>query len=119
MPSFAIYFTAYEAIRRNLAPVESDTEQQARLKSVAFLMSGGFASVICQCCTYPTDFLKTRLQTTRGETRGIFQLASEIYREQGLRRMYSGLHVTILKGFPACCVSMLVFERAKLFFGSL
>lgn len=75
------------------------------------MLAGGLASMSTQLCCYWTDYLKTHLQTTKfGESRSLLQLAADTYNEYGLRRMYTGLHVQLLRGFPSAAVGMFVFE---------
>jgi len=84
------------------------------------MLSGGVAGVTTWCFCYPADFLKTRLQTAQpGDNRGVWKLASEIYREKGILSMYKGIHVQIIRAFPSNAVGLFIFEHAKVFLSKL
>lgn len=125
-PGFAWYFTFYEWSKRKLGVSEADKgtpefETKSKFEvNFALVMSGGVAGQTSWLICYPADFLKTRLQTAPpGCTKNIYQIASQIYRDHGILSMYRGIHVQLIRAFPANAVGMVVFEHARNFFANL
>ena len=118
-PGFAWYFCNYELYKRWLRKHNSAQQEQTLLDKVGVFFAGGFAGCTTWLLCYPADFLKTRLQTSEGCNKGLFRLAADIYREKGLMRMYKGIHVQLIRAFPANASGMFVFENVKVFLSNL
>jgi solute carrier family 25 thiamine pyrophosphate transporter 19 len=117
VPYMGLFFTAYEALRPMMAHLDSlpfGTNDAA---------AGVVASVLAKSGVFPLDLVRKRLQV-QGPTRtryvhrnipeynGVFKSIAMILRTQGVRGLYRGLTVSLLKAAPASAVTMWTYERA-------
>lgn len=85
--------------------------------------AGVVASVLAKTGVFPLDLVRKRLQV-QGPTRtryvhrnipeytGVIQSMAAIVRTQGVRGLYRGLTVSLIKAAPASAVTMWTYERA-------
>jgi solute carrier family 25 (mitochondrial thiamine pyrophosphate transporter), member 19 len=88
------------------------------------------ASIFAKSAVYPLDTVRKRLQV-QGPTRaryvhrnipvyqGVFRTVKAIVTREGVRGMYRGLTVSLLKAAPASAVTMWTYERAILVMESM
>ncbi|KAI5296662.1 mitochondrial thiamine pyrophosphate transporter [Ascosphaera acerosa] len=130
------FFSCYEIARPLVSqlpglafktvPRAAHTEQE-ELKgwspfSSADALAGSIASITAKTLVFPLDTVRKRLQV-QGPTRtryvpgdkmpeyaGVVRTAAKIVREQGVRQLYQGLGITLVKAAPASAVTMWVYE---------
>jgi solute carrier family 25 thiamine pyrophosphate transporter 19 len=85
--------------------------------------SGGFAATVGKTCVFPLDLIRKRLQV-QGPTRqqyvhrnipvyvGISGAAGSIFKTEGIRGLYKGLTVSLVKAAPLSAVTMWSFEKS-------
>jgi solute carrier family 25 thiamine pyrophosphate transporter 19 len=91
-------------------------------------MSGILASIVSKTAVYPLDTVRKRLQV-QGPSRamyvhrnipeyttGVLGTVRLILRREGMRGMYRGLSVALLKAAPASAVTVWTYERGMEFF---
>lgn len=89
--------------------------------------AGILASVVSKTAVYPLDTVRKRLQV-QGPSRlkyvhrnipeytgGVASTVGDILRREGLRGMYRGLTVSLLKAAPTSAATMWTFERTMAF----
>ena len=117
VPYMGMFFAAYEALRPPLAdlwvlPFGSGDAA-----------AGVLASVAAKTATFPLDLVRKRIQVqgpTRGryinkhmpEYAGTVGTVRAILLAEGVRGLYRGLVVSLLKAAPASAVTMWTYERA-------
>ena len=116
VPYMGLFFTAYEGLRPPMARLESlpyGTGDAA---------AGVVASIIAKTGVFPLDLVRKRLQV-QGPTRtryvhrnipeynGVVKSIAMILRTQGVRGLYRGLTVSLLKAAPASAVTMWTYEH--------
>lgn len=116
VPYMGLFFTAYEGLRPTMAHFDSlpfGTNDAA---------AGVVASVLAKTGVFPLDLVRKRLQV-QGPTRtryvhrnipeytGVIKSITMILRTQGVRGLYRGLTVSLLKAAPASAVTMWTYER--------
>ncbi|XP_045447452.1 mitochondrial basic amino acids transporter [Melitaea cinxia] len=103
-PSFAVYFTAYEAMTRG---------SQSAMQVFA---AGGIAGVISWILFYPIDVIKSRIQAdTNGLYKGSWDCFLKSVRTDGWRCLGRGLGAVTLRAFisnGACFTAVAWTERA-------
>jgi len=102
VPAFAVYFSSYEVIVRNLGESTS-----------AVLFGGGMAGVLSWVTTYPQDVIKSRLQADAfGASqmyRGPLHCLKLSLKEEGHSFLFRGIGSTVIRAFPMNAVTFGVF----------
>ncbi|XHG03663.1 mitochondrial thiamine pyrophosphate transporter [Aspergillus wentii] len=117
VPYMGMFFATYETLRPALSGYENLPFGSGDA------VSGVIASVLAKTGVFPLDLVRKRLQVqgpTRHlyvhrnipEYRGVFNTISMILRTQGVRGLYRGLVVSLVKAAPASAVTMWTYERS-------
>lgn len=115
IPYMGLFFSSYEALRQHLAGV-------ALPFSSGDAVAGILASCFSKTAVFPLDLVRKRLQVqgpTRSryvhsnipEYRGVIRSLIQIRHREGVRGMYRGLTVSLMKSAPASAITMWVYER--------
>lgn len=120
VPYMGLFFTLYEALKPVLAGVTLPLESLGSGNA----MAGICASVMSKTAVFPLDTVRKRLQV-QGPTRaryihrnipayeaGVFGTIKAIVAREGMRGLYRGLSVSLIKAAPASAVTMWTYERA-------
>jgi solute carrier family 25 (mitochondrial thiamine pyrophosphate transporter), member 19 len=117
-PYMGILFGTYEATRSSL------TGSAHFSQKTADFFAGGIAGIVSKTTVFPLDTVRKRLQVqgpTRERyihknipvyTKGIIRAAQDIIKTEGIRGLYKGLGVSVLKSGPSAAVTLWVFERS-------
>lgn len=111
-----LFFTTYEGLRPALSQMDSLPFGSGDAAA------GVIASVIAKTGVFPLDLVRKRLQvqgphraryvhTNIPEYRGVLSTMSVILRTQGVRGLYRGLTVSLIKAAPASAVTMWTYEH--------
>ncbi|KAL6234773.1 mitochondrial thiamine pyrophosphate carrier 1 [Aspergillus navahoensis] len=122
VPYMGLFFATYETLRPVMAAVPGSSPIPL-LPGSGDAAAGVVASVLAKTGVFPLDLVRKRLQVqgpTRAlyvhrnipEYRGVFNTMSLIFKTQGLRGLYRGLTVSLVKAAPASAVTMWTYERA-------
>ncbi|TPX11251.1 uncharacterized protein E0L32_001069 [Thyridium curvatum] len=116
VPFMGVFFAAYETLRLPLAALELPLAGGDAVAGVA-------ASVLAKTGVFPLDLVRKRIQV-QGPTRaryvhknipeyrgGAVTALRTIFRTEGLRGMYRGLTVSLLKAAPASTITVWTYER--------
>lgn len=129
VPFSAIYWMGYEILKPKLVPwfnrpgAPSPDVPPIAASFVAGATSGSFAAAL----TLPFDVVKTRQQTTLGETLigfrgsaapGVVDIMRDIVRSQGISGLFVGFLPRIAKVAPACAIMISTYEASKGFFAA-
>lgn len=131
VPFSAIYFTAYESLKRALTGGSGLGERRVSPGAahshssefaVAFI-AGASAGCLAAILTHPFDLIKTRRQALadvdaakashvagNAASRSTLTLVGDVYRTEGVRGLFRGLSPRIAKVGPACGVMIGSFE---------
>jgi len=91
------------------------------LSMVRQFVSGGVAGVMYWAMTYPTDVIKSSMQSDELEPsqrkfRNIVDCARKLYRDEGgWKRFYRGFTPCMLRSIPANATMLLVLEKSRQF----
>ncbi|CEO95967.1 Mitochondrial carrier protein [Plasmodiophora brassicae] len=115
IPAVGLYFGAYEFAKNQLVGPSRNVDQ---LSDVELLCSGGFAGICYWLFTYPTDIIKSALQTDAVDRparryKGIVDCATQLYKQGGASRFFRGLTPCMIRAFPANATCFWGFETAK------
>jgi len=110
-----LFFLSYESLKLPLAGMSLPIGSGDAL-------AGILASVTAKTAVFPLDTVRKRLQV-QGPTRslyvhrnipiykGVVATVKQIMRREGLRGLYRGLPVSLMKAAPASAITMWTYER--------
>jgi solute carrier family 25 thiamine pyrophosphate transporter 19 len=124
VPYMGVFFAVYETLRPSLSGLGLPF-------SSGGAVAGTVASVLAKTGTFPLDLVRKRIQV-QGPTRGRYvhknipeyyggtvAAVRAILRNEGVRGLYRGLTVSLVKAAPASAVTMWTYERALKFYTGL
>jgi solute carrier family 25 thiamine pyrophosphate transporter 19 len=126
VPYMGLFFTLYEAFK----PILSNASLPLEWMGSADGTSGILASVLAKTAVYPLDTVRKRLQV-QGPSRskyvhrnipeyhGVVGTIKMILKREGIRGMYRGLPVALIKAAPTSAATVWTFERAMAVMKSL
>jgi len=91
------------------------------LSMTRLFISGGVAGVAYWALTYPTDVIKSSLQSdelehSQRKYHNIIDCARKLYRDEGgWRRFFRGFTPCLLRSIPANATMLLVLEKCRQF----
>lgn len=106
IPSAGIDLALYETLKQRYSLKMNKKEPSV----VEKLVLGTVSSSVGNFVVYPLLFARTRLQSNRNPNETTLKLLSHIWKRDGLRGMYRGFFLHILKIGPAASISYVTFE---------
>lgn len=104
-----IYFGSYESAKRLLSKDGSNSGP------LVHFMSGGLCGMLSWLFVFPVDVIKTNLQKDimleKPKYSNALECASYLVKKNGVRGLYRGLNVTLLRAFPIHSLNFLVYEQ--------
>lgn len=101
-PIFAIYFWGFEVGKNIARGIEGKTQDQT-LSAAGTMFAGGFSAIPGTAVMVPGDRIKVILQTQDANNKlydGPIDCAKKIYKEGGIRALYKGTGLTLLRDVP-------------------
>ncbi len=123
VPYMGLFFMAYEALRAPVAALHMPFGSSGAA-------AGVLAGVIAKTGVFPLDLIRKRLQV-QGPTRGryvygdipayegVLGALREIVRLEGVRGLYRGLTVGLVKAAPTSAITMWTYERVLKVLGEM
>ncbi|KAI9248300.1 mitochondrial carrier domain-containing protein [Phascolomyces articulosus] len=106
----SIYFGTYETVKRVL----NGNRPDAKSSPMTHFMAGGMCGVLSWLIVFPVDLVKSRLQKQvmmdDPKFKTIRSCAMDVIQRDGVRGLYRGLNVTLLRAFPIHSLQFLVLE---------
>lgn len=122
VPSWGIYFSTYEMLRRTWTTGRDASDD---LQVCRTLLAGGTAGLVSWMVAMPADVLKSRLQAAPLHTYpdGVRDVLDQLIKKEGLRALYKGTTPIFVRAFPANAAFFLGYEITmktldRLFFSS-
>ncbi|KAM4059689.1 mitochondrial carrier protein [Hirsutella rhossiliensis] len=116
VPFMGIFFVTYEGLRLRLTRLEMPWGSRDAA-------AGAVASVVAKTAVFPLDLVRKRLQV-QGPTRSRYiysdipeyttalRAVSTIFQREGLRGLYRGLPISLIKAAPASAVTLWTYEQS-------
>jgi len=119
IPANALYFGTYEVARRALVKPGQKVED---LSPLMVLLAGGLGGMAFWAFTYPTDVIKSSLQTdspVRSERKyaNYMDAVRKIHKADGIKGFFKGFTPCMIRSFPANAVCFLAYEQARKIIG--
>ncbi|KAI7861738.1 mitochondrial carrier domain-containing protein [Spinellus fusiger] len=104
----SIYFASYESIKFMVSG-----GQLGGSGPLTHFLAGGFCGVFSWLVVFPVDLVKSVVQrdVLKSKAKGFREYASEIVRREGIRGLYKGLNITLIRAFPIHSLNFLVYEH--------
>ena len=109
----ALQFMTYEQMKKYQCARRAS--QQGDLTNFDYLVFSGFSKLFAGSVTYPYQVVRSRLQTydAKKTYKSARDVASQLWRREGLLGFYKGLGPNLLRVVPSSCVTFLVYENVK------
>ncbi|KAL1747997.1 mitochondrial carrier domain-containing protein [Schizophyllum fasciatum] len=93
-----------------------------KLKLWESALSGACAGIAFNVALFPADTVKSAIQTEQELHPGraptsFFRMFGEMYRAQGVRGLYTGCGVTIVRSIPSSAIIFLIYDELNKLFG--
>jgi len=103
VPAFCSYFATYEMLRSQVK------QEDGRMSLPTTALIGGVSGVLSWAIEIPLDGLKSRYQVCLGQ-KGLSTILKNVIKEGGLRHLYRGAGVVLLRAFPANSATFIGYE---------
>jgi len=95
-----------QGLKRYLTP-----PNRSHPSPLALMFSGGMGGVFCWLSVYPVDMVKSRMQTDfNKQYSGTLDCTRKIVAKEGVRGLYKGFGVALIRAFPANAACFLAYE---------
>jgi len=111
-----IQFPLYEKFK-SIAQSRKPTKETPLSLPELFLCAAG-SKLFASAAAYPHEVIRSRLQGQGGlgvekKYRGVVDVVKITIKEEGVRGLYSGLGVTLLRTIPAAVITLSAYEETK------
>ncbi|XP_059406646.1 calcium-binding mitochondrial carrier protein SCaMC-2-B isoform X6 [Carassius carassius] len=123
IPEIILYWkhsTIFDVGESMMVPDEFTAEEKKTGMLWRHLVAGGGAGAVSRTCTAPLDRLKVLMQVhaSRSNTMGIGGGFAQMIREGGLRSLWRGNGINVLKIAPESAIKFMAYEQIKRLIGS-
>jgi solute carrier family 25 (mitochondrial folate transporter), member 32 len=102
----AVQFPLYELLKKQ-ARLRSKSDQENT--PLEILVSSGLSKMCASLLTYPHEVVRSRMMDAR-TSQTLTGTLHRIYAHEGVWGFYSGLHISLLRVVPNCCITFLTYE---------
>ena len=101
-----VQFPVYERLKQEARNAHNGTETPMDL-----LIASALSKMTASLLTYPHEVIRSRMMDARIATDASFgNTCARIWSHEGLAGFYSGLHISLIRVIPNCCVTFLSYE---------
>mmetsp|Transcript_23796 Transcript_23796/g.31018 ORF Transcript_23796/g.31018 Transcript_23796/m.31018 type:complete len:370 (+) Transcript_23796:64-1173(+) len=101
----AIQFPVYEYLKKEARIRSKNNEESA----MDLLFASGMSKITASLITYPHEVVRSRMMDARQSAK-LGETIRRIAAEEGVSGFYSGLHVSLLRVIPNCCITFMTYE---------
>lgn len=109
MAQNAVVFQIYASLSKSFNTTKADEPPSYTNVALAGVGTGAIQTLLL--C--PVELLKIRLQLTSGPNIGPVTMAKDIFKKEGIRGIYRGLSVTVLRDAPSHGVYFWTYEYMR------
>jgi solute carrier family 25 protein 33/36 len=77
---------------------------------LVFMACGGFSKMVAAVAAYPHELARTRLREEGHKYNKFFQTLLTVHREEGIRGLYRGLGIHLMRQIPNTAIVMGTYE---------
>ncbi len=102
-----IQFPVYEYLKAEARKRSEDNEESA----LDLFLASATSKMIATTLTYPHEVVRSRLMDSRGvDKNGVVKTLQRIVRNEGYGALYTGIHVSLVRVLPNCCITFMSYE---------
>jgi solute carrier family 25 folate transporter 32 len=104
-----IQFPVYEYLKAKARERAPEGEESV----LDLLLASGASKMVATSTTYPHEVIRSRVMDYRGSDRnntGLIRTFHRIVKEEGYSALYTGLHVSLIRVIPNCCITFMTYE---------
>lgn len=116
----AAWFGSYEGLKILYVRFDRSLTSIDDVKVWQQVSAGAVAGMSYNFVFYPADTIKSRMQTEdtgRGVRSSFAATGGRLWREQGIRGMYRGCGITVLRAAPSSAIIFSIYEALRRMFG--
>lgn len=104
----AIQFPIYEYLKKEARSISPDSVESAS----DLLLASGLSKMTASLVTYPHEVIRSRMMDARGPFAGenVLRTAKRVVKNEGWGSLYAGIHVSLLRVVPNCCITFVSYE---------
>ncbi|GAM24392.1 hypothetical protein SAMD00019534_075670 [Acytostelium subglobosum LB1] len=107
IPGNMAFFGVYEGLKRYFRTKTGQEDLPLRY----LILSGGIGGIAYWSIFYPADVAKSSIQVSdNGPTPSLLATLKKIYQKDGIRGLYRGYVLTVMRAFPANAAMFTVYE---------
>lgn len=99
----AVQFPVYEYLKEHFR------NGREHCTSMELLVASGVSKMFASLLTYPHEVLRSRMMDSR-TSKTLLQTIERILTKEGYLGFYSGIHISLLRVVPNCCITFLSYE---------
>ena len=104
-----IQFPVYEYLKAKARERAPEGEESV----LDLLLASGASKMVATSTTYPHEVIRSRVMDYRGNDpskTGLIRTFRRIVTEEGYSALYTGLHVSLIRVIPNCCITFMTYE---------
>eukprot|EP00561_Arcocellulus_cornucervis_P001513 CAMPEP_0185808548 /NCGR_PEP_ID=MMETSP1322-20130828/5672_1 /TAXON_ID=265543 /ORGANISM="Minutocellus polymorphus, Strain RCC2270" /LENGTH=375 /DNA_ID=CAMNT_0028504771 /DNA_START=427 /DNA_END=1554 /DNA_ORIENTATION=+ len=104
----AIQFPVYEYLKSEARRNSTRGEESP----ADLLLASGVSKMCASLLTYPHEVIRSRMMDARGADAGMgaIRTIGRIVNSEGVGGLYAGIHVSLLRVVPNCCITFMSYE---------
>jgi len=103
----AIQFPVYEACKKEARQRSPDNKE----RPLDLILASGISKLCASSVTYPHEVIRSRMMDARGiEMKSFPAWVKTIVHDEGYLGLYRGLHVSLARVVPNCCITFVSYE---------
>jgi solute carrier family 25, member 38 len=117
VPHAGLYILFYEQFKKHLSALykgdgqKDSTTMKSSLAATINFASGALGSATCSILTNPFDAVKTRIQLQPQAYTNMFQAATRMVTEEGVRSLYDGLALRLTRKALSSALAWMLYEE--------
>lgn len=109
-PGSSVWFVVYEAVTKFLTP---PGQTKKDLPFWKLMVAGSASGIAFWTAFFPADVIKTQVQTSNDVKQTFWHTFAHIWRTRGVRGLYMGYWITVLRAVPANALLFVAYEATK------
>ena len=107
-PFTHLFVNRYEYLKKEARSISPDSVESAS----DLLLASGLSKMTASLVTYPHEVIRSRMMDARGPFAGenVLRTAKRVVKNEGWGSLYAGIHVSLLRVVPNCCITFVSYE---------